>query len=192
MKDNPIPILELCAGYGGLGRAVESLIGDRITYVAEIDPHASLILQARYPNAPNLGDVRDIDWPSLRGQVDVITAGFPCQDISHAGRRTGLHGERSSLWFSILEGIRILRPELVFLENVSALRNRGLPTVLGGLAEIGYDARWCCYRASGAGAPPPSRPLVLHRHTYQHPQHLTPTADPTTPNRSAPAPEETT
>ncbi|MEV6675179.1 DNA cytosine methyltransferase, partial [Streptomyces sp. NPDC051162] len=78
-------MLELCAGYGGLGRAVEALTGERVTYVAEIDPHAARILAARYPNAPNLGDIRQIDWATLTGQVNIITAGFPCQDISDAG-----------------------------------------------------------------------------------------------------------
>ncbi|MFF2039361.1 DNA cytosine methyltransferase [Kitasatospora sp. NPDC058170] len=147
-----IPILELCAGYGGLGRAVEALTGDRVRYVAESDPHAALILAIRYPRAPNLGDITRIDWSAIAGQVDIITAGFPCQDISNAGKRAGLHGERSGIWANVLEAVRVLRPNLVFLENVAAIRRRGLPDVLGGLASIGYDARWCCFRASGAGA----------------------------------------
>lgn len=84
-----MPILELCAGYGGLGLAVEALTGERIRYVAESDPHASLILAARYPDAPNLGDITEINWEALQGEVDIITAGFPCQGISNAGRRRG-------------------------------------------------------------------------------------------------------
>ncbi|GAA0660250.1 hypothetical protein GCM10010193_08980 [Kitasatospora atroaurantiaca] len=147
-----MPILELCAGYGGLGRAVEALTGERVRYVAEIDPYASLITAARYPRAPNLGDITQVDWSALAGQVDIITAGFPCQDISNAGKRVGLNGERSGIWSSVLESVRVLRPRLVFLENVAAIRRRGLAEVLGGLATIGYDARWCCFRASGTGA----------------------------------------
>ncbi|MFE7113914.1 DNA cytosine methyltransferase [Streptomyces sp. NPDC057654] len=152
-EEKRIPILELCAGYGGLGRAVEALTGERVRYVAEIDPHASAILSARYPHAPNLGDIREVDWSTINGEIDIITAGFPCQEISDAGKRTGISGERSRIWTDVLEAIRVLRPQYVYLENVSAIRRRGLPTVLGGLAEIGYDARWTCLRASAIGAP---------------------------------------
>ncbi|MEU5429019.1 DNA cytosine methyltransferase [Streptomyces olivoreticuli] len=144
--------MELCAGYGGIGRAVEALTGDRIKIVAEIDPYASLILATRYPHARNLGDITQFDWATIAGEVDIITAGFPCQDISNAGKRAGIHGERSGIWESVLGAVRVLRPRLVFLENVSAIRNRGLAHVLAGLAESGYDARWCCFRASAVGA----------------------------------------
>lgn len=148
-----MPILELCAGYGGLGRAVESLTGERVRYVAEIDPYAALILGARYPHAPNIGDITTFDWSTLSGQVDIITAGFPCQDISNAGKRAGIHGARSGIWESVLGAVRVLRPRRVYLENVAAIRNRGLAHVLGGLAACGYDAKWCCFRASATGAP---------------------------------------
>ncbi|MFJ3858142.1 DNA cytosine methyltransferase [Streptomyces sp. NPDC090085] len=147
-----MPILELCAGYGGIGRAVEALTGDRIRYVAEVDPYASLILATRYPHAPNIGDITKFDWSTLKDQVDIVTAGFPCQDISNAGKRAGIHGERSGIWESVLGAVRVLRPRLVFLENVSAIRNRGLAHVLAGLAEARYDTRWCCHRASAVGA----------------------------------------
>ncbi|MER8067206.1 DNA cytosine methyltransferase [Streptomyces sp. NPDC094034] len=148
-----IPILELCAGYGGIGRAVEALTGDRIKIVADIDPYASLILATRYPHARNIGDITQFDWATIAGEVDIITAGFPCQDISNAGKRAGIHGERSGIWESVLGAVRVLRPRFVFLENVSAIRNRGLAHVLAGLAACGYDARWCCFRASATGAP---------------------------------------
>ncbi|MFE4860788.1 DNA cytosine methyltransferase [Streptomyces sp. NPDC056670] len=148
-----MPILELCAGYGGIGRAVEALTGDRIKVVAEIDPYASLILATRYPHARNIGDITQFDWATIAGEVDIITAGFPCQDISNAGKRAGIHGERSGIWESVLGAVRVLRPRFVFLENVSAIRNRGLAHVLAGLAASGYDARWCCFRASATGAP---------------------------------------
>ncbi|WP_327073348.1 DNA cytosine methyltransferase [Kitasatospora purpeofusca] len=148
-------ILELCAGYGGLGIAVEQLTAGRVVFVAETDPCASAVLAARFPDAPNLGDVRSIDWALLRGQVDVITAGFPCQDISHAGRREGIEGERSRIWADVVDAVRILRPHHLYVENVSALRTRGLDRVAGDLAAIGYDMRWTCLRAGDAkvGAP---------------------------------------
>ncbi|MGA6171497.1 DNA cytosine methyltransferase [Streptomyces sp. NPDC012600] len=147
-----MPILELCAGYGGLGLAVERLTGDTVDYVAEIDPAASQILAERYPHAPNLGDITQIDWHALAGNVTTITAGFPCQDISIAGRGAGINGTRSGIWRNVAKAVRIIRPDIVFLENVAVIRRRGLPEVLGSLAESGYDAKWCCYRASGVGA----------------------------------------
>ncbi|MFJ9161205.1 DNA cytosine methyltransferase, partial [Streptomyces griseoviridis] len=148
-----MPILELCAGYGGLGLAVERLTGDQVRYVAETDPAASQILAARYPHAPNLGDITKIDWSPLAGEITTITAGFPCQDISIAGRGAGINGTRSGIWTHVTDAIRTIRPGLVFLENVAAIRGRGMPDVLGELAEIGYNSRWCCYRASAIGAP---------------------------------------
>ncbi|MFF2543978.1 DNA cytosine methyltransferase, partial [Kitasatospora sp. NPDC058063] len=147
-----MPILELCAGVGGLGLVVEHITGDQVRYVAETDPGASAVLAEHYPGAPNLGDITEIDWASLIGEVDIIASGFPCQGISNAGLRLGLEDERSGLWYTVLESIRVLRPRVVFLENVSAIVRRGLAEVVAGLAEIGYDARWCCVRASEFGA----------------------------------------
>lgn len=143
-----MPVLELCAGYGGLGMAIEALTGDRVTYVAEVDPSASKVLAARYPDAPNIGDITACDWRQLVGHVDIITAGWPCQDISNAGKRVGISGKRSGIWKSVAEAIRVIRPRLVFLENVASLRTRGLDVVAGDLASIGYDLRWTSVRAS--------------------------------------------
>ncbi len=148
-----MPILELCAGYGGLGMAVEQLTGDRVTVVAEVHAAACKVMALRFPDAPNIGDVRYQTWDSMVGEVDIITAGFPCQDISNAGRREGIKGERSGIWFNIAEAVRVLRPRHVFLENVGALRNRGQAAVLTSLHEIGYDASWTTLRASDIGAP---------------------------------------
>ncbi|MCY0926252.1 DNA cytosine methyltransferase [Streptomyces sp. H27-H1] len=148
-----MPILELCAGYGGLGIAVEALTGDKVTVVAEVDEAASRILAHRFPSAPNIGDITACDWAQLLGQVDIITAGFPCQDISNAGKREGIDGGRSGIYRNVVEAVHILRPRLVFLENVSAIRSRGLWQVVTDLAAIGYDVRWTCLRASDVGAP---------------------------------------
>ncbi|MFB7643901.1 DNA cytosine methyltransferase [Streptomyces sp. NPDC056085] len=143
----------MCAGYGGLGTAVEALTGERVEFVAELDPAASRVLAHRFPDAPNLGDIREADWAGLAERVDLITAGFPCQDISNAGKRVGISGERSGIWRNVAEAIRVIRPRIAFLENVSAIRGRGLSQVLSDLAAIGYDARWICVRASDVGAP---------------------------------------
>ncbi|MCW7984111.1 DNA methyltransferase [Streptomyces platensis subsp. clarensis] len=146
-------ILELCAGYGGLGVAVEALTGKKVSVVAEVHGAACKVMQHRFPDAPNLGDIRFQTWNHLVNDIDIITAGFPCQDISNAGKREGIKGERSGIWFNVAEAIRVIRPRYAFLENVSALRNRGLGEVITSLHEIGYDATWTTIRASEIGAP---------------------------------------
>lgn len=145
-------ILELCAGYGGLGMAVEALTGGRVAFVAENNEAASKVLALRYPDAPNIGDMTTFDWSRLAGQIDIITAGFSCQDISNAGPREGISGKRSRVWKDVATAVGILRPRLVFLENVAAIRSRGLDVVAEDLAAIGYDLRWTCLRASDVGA----------------------------------------
>ncbi|WP_054044536.1 DNA cytosine methyltransferase [Alloactinosynnema sp. L-07] len=145
----------LCTGYGGLDLGVlAALGGGRIAWVADPDPHIAQILDARTPGIPNLGDLRHIDWTSIE-PVDVLVAGFPCQDISAAGKRAGIEkGVRSGLWADIVAGLRVLRPALLIVENVAALRwrNGGLHRVLGDLAEAGYDALWRSVRAADVGA----------------------------------------
>lgn len=145
----------VCTGYGGLDLGVLAVIGGRLAWVADNEPAAAAVLAARFPGVPNLGDITTVDW-SAAEPVDVLTAGFPCQDISAAGLGAGItEGTRSGLWFTVLQAVRDLRPTLVVVENVAALRYRrgGLGVVLGGLAEIGYDARWRSLRASSIGAP---------------------------------------
>ncbi|WP_435070394.1 DNA cytosine methyltransferase, partial [Amycolatopsis thermoflava] len=144
----------LCTGVGGLDLGVAAVLGGRIAWYSEVDPHACAVLAARVPGAPNLGDLRAVDFTAVE-PVEVLTAGFPCQDISAAGRRAGIEkGTRSGLWHTILDAIRVLGPRLVVVENVAALRwrNGGLDRVLAGLAEAGYDAVWRCVRASDIGA----------------------------------------
>jgi DNA (cytosine-5)-methyltransferase 1 len=148
-----VPILELCAGYGGLGIAVEQLTGDNVTVVAEVHKAACEVMAYRFPDAPNIGDIRYQRWDDLPDDIDTITAGFPCQDISNAGKREGIKGERSGIWYNVASAVRVIRPRYVFLENVGALRNRGQGAVLTSLHEIGYDAAWTSIRASDIGAP---------------------------------------
>ncbi|MFC0532115.1 DNA cytosine methyltransferase [Phytohabitans kaempferiae] len=141
----------LCTGYGGLDLAVELVLRGRLAWYAETDPHAARVLAARWPAVPNLGDIRAVDWPGVE-PVDVLTAGFPCQDISNAGKRAGIHGVHSSLWKTVADAVRALQPPLVFVENVAALLRRGLDVVHADLAALGYDTRWLCLRASDIGA----------------------------------------
>jgi DNA (cytosine-5)-methyltransferase 1 len=147
-----LTIGSLCTGYGGLDLAVEHVTGARLIWYADNDPAASRVLATRYPDLPNLGDITTVDWTQIP-PVDILTAGFPCQDISNAGRRAGITGSRSGLWTAVAHAIRTLQPTIAFVENVAALRTRGLDTVVGDLATIGYDTRWLCLRASSIGAP---------------------------------------
>lgn len=146
-----VRIGSLFTGYSGLDMAVEAVLGGRTVWHAEIDPAACRVLQHRYPGVPNVGDVTTVDWGSVE-PVDVVTAGYPCQPFSAAGRRLGEQDDRY-LWPEVERAVRDLGPRLVVLENVAGHLVRGFPAVLGSLAEIGYDARWACVRASDVGAP---------------------------------------
>lgn len=147
-----MPILSLCTGYGGLDMAVEALTGDRVAYVADNDEAARLVLAHHWPEVPNLGDITTYDFTQLAGRVDKITAGFSCQDISSAGPREGINGSRSRIWKDVCRAIRDIRPGYAFLENVGAIRSRGLWVVAEDLASVGYDLWWTTLRASDVGA----------------------------------------
>lgn len=143
----------MCTGYGGLDLAVMAVLDAELAWCAESDPHAGAVLAARFPHAFNLGDLTRADWAGVP-PVDLVTAGFPCQDISYAGRGAGIQeGTRSGLWHHIAGALRHLRPSFVLVENVAALRTRGLGRVLADLAALGYDTQWACLRASAVGAP---------------------------------------
>ncbi|MFF9175930.1 DNA cytosine methyltransferase [Streptomyces sp. NPDC014793] len=146
--------LSLCSGYGGLDEAVEQITGNKTLVYAEKDEFASRIMAARFPWAINLGDITTIDWRAIACDlvVDTVSAGFPCQDISHAGRKKGISGARSGIWKNVVEAVGVFRPRLVFLENVDAIRSRGLDVVVADLAAIGYGIRWTCLRADEVGA----------------------------------------
>jgi DNA (cytosine-5)-methyltransferase 1 len=149
----PLTAGSLCSGYGGLDLAVMAVTGARLAWVAETDKYAAGVLARQWPDVPNLGDVTALDWGRVP-PVDLVSAGWPCQDISYAGPGAGItEGTRSGLWLTIADGLRRLRPSYVFLENVAALRTRGLAKVLGDLAALGYDTQWTCLRAADAGAP---------------------------------------
>ncbi|WP_329025309.1 DNA cytosine methyltransferase [Streptomyces sp. NBC_01423] len=150
--------VSLCTGSGALDLAVEAVTGLSTVAVAERDPAASRLLATRMPHTVNLGDITAVDWTGVAASMPrpaSLTAGFPCQDISNAGPRGGIAGDRSGLWKTVAHAIRVLRPRLVFLENVAAIRSRGLDVVAADLAQVGYDARWMCLRAGDPeiGAP---------------------------------------
>lgn len=140
------------SGYGGLDMAVHEVFGGSVAWFAENNPDAAKVLAHNWPEIPNLGDVTAVRWDDVE-PVDILTAGFPCQNISNAGDRKGITGDKSRLWNNVVDAVRVLRPPLVVLENVAAIRRRGLETVIGDLAALGYDAEWTSLRASDVGAP---------------------------------------
>lgn len=151
-QQGTLRIGSLFSGYGGLDQAVRAVLGGRLAWVSDIDPGACAVLAHHHPDVPNLGDVAAIDWAMVE-PVDVLAAGFPCQDISNAGRHAGIEGKRSGLWAHVADAISVVRPRLVVLENVAALVVRGLDRVLADLAALGFDAEWTTVRASDIGAP---------------------------------------
>lgn len=143
----------LFSGIGGLDLAVEAVTGGGVAWMCERDPYCRRVLERRFPDVPIFEDVEELENPP---RVDVIAGGFPCQDISQAGQRKGIkNGEKSGLWREFARIVGVVRPRLVFVENVSALTfpGRGLDIVLGDLAALGFDAQWSCFRASSVGAP---------------------------------------
>jgi len=166
----------LFSGYGGLDLAVLNVLDAEMAWHCEWEDAPSAILAKHFPNVPNYRDVSKVDFTNVE-PVDVLTGGFPCQDLSLAGKRAGLkEGTRSGLWHEFARAIEELQPKLVVIENVrgllSAKADNGMEysqedlddwggqpvftaiqAVLGSLADIGYDAKWCGLRAADAGAP---------------------------------------
>lgn len=164
----------LFTGSGMLDKAVEAAFGGYTVWHSEIDPNASKVLAYHYPHIPNLGDITKVNWDDVE-PVDILCGGFPCQDVSAAGKGAGLEaGTRSGLWSVFVEAIDRLNPKIVVIENVKGLLSakatrsahlesdlagvgtrplRALGAVLGDLSERGYAAKWTTVPASEAGAP---------------------------------------
>lgn len=168
----------LFSGAGGLDMAVEAVFGGRTVWHCEVDLAASKVLAHRWPGVPNYGDVSKVCWGVWKEHtVDILCGGFPCQDVSAAGRRAGIkEGTRSGLWTEFARAIFILRPRIVVIENVRGLLSarahramesadpivgdsanrpllRAAGAVLGDLADLGFDAEWTTLAASSVGAP---------------------------------------
>ena len=149
--------LHLFAGVGG-GILGGIMLGHRPVCAVEIDEYCRSVLVQRQndgslPHFPIWDDICTFDATRWRGAVDVVCGGFPCQNISSAGKGTGILGQKSSLWFEMLRVICEVRPKFAFVENSPMLVRRGLDAVLGGLAESGYDAEWTVLPASAVGSP---------------------------------------
>lgn len=162
--------LALFAGGGGSILAAH-LLGWRTVCAVEVDAGARNILLDRQRDGvlerfPIWDDVRTFDGHAWRGVVDVVTGGFPCQDISQCGAGAGINGNRSGLWVEQKRIICEVRPKLVVVENSPMLTTRGLGTVLGDLAGMGFDARWGVFRASSVGAAHHRARLYLVAHPH--------------------------
>jgi DNA (cytosine-5)-methyltransferase 1 len=148
-------VLDLFSGIGGFSLGLERA-GMRTVAFCEIEPYCQAVLAKHWPGVPIYDDVRALTGDRLRADgisVDVICGGFPCQDLSVAGKGAGLAGERSGLWKEYARIIGEVRPSYVIVENVAVLLGRGLDVVLGDLAALGFDAEWHCIPASAVGAP---------------------------------------
>lgn len=151
--------MHLFAGAGG-GLLADLILGHTPVVAVEWEPYPCQVLRERAAEGwfPELvvweGDVRNFDPSEYTGSVDCIHAGFPCQDISIAGKQAGVgEGTRSGLYREVLRIAGAVRPRYIFLENVAAIKSNGLETVVKDLAVMGYDCRWLCIRASDVGAP---------------------------------------
>jgi len=157
----PLTFGSLFSGIGGIDLGLERA-GMQCLWQVEIDTYATQVLEQHWPYVARFRDVRVVGADTLT-PVDLICGGFPCQDISHAGKRAGITGERSGLWSEMYRVICELRPRYILVENVSALltsvKRDGyvepapIATVLGDLAACGYDAEWQVLPASAFGAP---------------------------------------
>lgn len=148
--------LALFAGAGG-GILASQIIGARTVCAVEWDAYASGVLAQRQndgllPAFPIWDDVSTFDGKPWRGIVDLVSGGFPCQDISAAGSGKGIDGSRSGLWKQMLRIIGEIRPGFVFMENSPLIVRRGLAVVISDLAEIGYGMQWMCLSAAECGA----------------------------------------
>ena len=180
---------EVCAGYNGLGKAVEEVFGSKTAWFAEFEEAPSKILARHYPGIPNHGDMTKINWYGVE-PVEVLAGGTPCQDLSTSGRRRGMtEGSRSNLAVEFLRAVEIIKPTYVVWENVRGAYSatadsdleqcpgcmgdtgdgrvvlRALGRLLGSLADLGFDAEWRGLRAADVGACHPRyRVFVLAAH----------------------------
>ncbi len=151
----PHGVLDLFSGIGGFSLGLERTGGFRTVAFCEVDPFRRGVLARHWPEVPCYDDIRGLTAARLAADgvvPEVLCGGFPCTDVSDAGAKVGILGERSGLWSEYARLVGELRPRYVVVENVGALLARGFDRVLGDLAALGYDAEWHCVPASAVGA----------------------------------------
>lgn len=168
----PIRELSLFTGAGG-GLLATHQLGWRCVCASEINPYARSVLLSRQRDGllerfPIWDDVSTFNGNRWRGSVDIVTGGFPCQDISSAGKGVGIEGSRSGLWGQMARIIGEVEPAFVLAENSPMLRTRGLNRVLGDLASMGYNARWCVLGAGDVGAPHRRKRMWILANSKRH------------------------
>lgn len=148
-----LTVLDLFSGIGGISLGLESTGGFRTVAFCEVEPFPRAVLAHHWPEVPIHDDVRTLSASALADRVNVVAGGFPCQDISVAGKGAGIDGARSGLWAEMFRLVRELRPDWVLAENVPALRTRGADRVLGDLESAGYACWPLVVGARHVGAP---------------------------------------
>lgn len=134
---------ELFCGIGGIGLGLERA-GMEVKWAIDNDPYACAVYRKNFPHVRMIEqDITTVDFTELE-RVDLITGGFPCQDISYAGKGAGIEGPKSGLWSEFWRAIRDMEPEIILVENVPAILVRGADKVCGDLAEIGLYGEWDC------------------------------------------------
>ena len=151
----------LFSGIGGLDLGLERA-GMSVRWHSEIDPYACRVLKKHWPDVPNLGNIKEINWKEVE-KVDVICGGYPCQPFSTAGKRQGENDPRH-LWPYFRNAISAIRPRYALLENVRGHLSMGATTVIGDLAQIGYDCQWQLISARSIGAPHKRERLFIVAH----------------------------
>ena len=147
-------VLDLFSGIGGFSLGLQNTGGFETVAFCEIEPYCHRVLNKHWKDVPIYNDIKELTYDTLQAdgiEPDVITGGFPCQDISVAGKQKGIIGERSSLWSEYARLIEDVRPKWAIIENVPTLRSKGLTLVLQNLSEIGYHAEWHCIPCSAIG-----------------------------------------
>jgi DNA (cytosine-5)-methyltransferase 1 len=157
-----VTVGSLFAGIGGFDLGLERA-GFTVRWQVEIDPFCNRVLEKHWPHVRRYRDVRTVGAHNLE-PVDFICGGFPCQDIASNGTKAGLAGAKSGLFSEVVRVVSELRPRGVLLENVADLLVRGMGTVLGELATLGYDAEWDCIPAAAFGLPQPRWRVFIVAH----------------------------
>jgi DNA (cytosine-5)-methyltransferase 1 len=153
-------VLDLFSGVGGFSLGLERTGGFETVAFCEIDPFCRQVLAQYWPEVPILDDVRTAEFPAAA----VIVGGFPCTDVSRAGKRAGITGEHSGLYRELVRAIRLVGPRYAIVENVAALLSDGMGDVLGDLAEGGACVEWDCVPAEAIGAPHERDRVWIVRH----------------------------
>lgn len=154
-----LTVLDLFSGIGGFSLGLEASGGFKTKAFCEIEPHCTKVLKKNFKGVPVFDDIASLNIKN--GEYDVFTGGFPCQDISIAGKNNGIGGEKSGLWKEYKRLIKQGKPKYAIIENVFALLGRGLNVILQDLAEIGYDATWTLYDTKYFGKPQRRRRVYI-------------------------------